>query len=230
MTFQYPFAFSFRDAPGFARFHVMPENAELLALLRGFEQGQQPFCYIWGAKGSGKTHLLQALCHDSASAVYLPLRELLPYGPACLDGLEQCRYLVLDDVDAIAGHAAWEEALFRLFMSQQAGSGTQGGKLCMAAEHNPQSLGLGLKDLQSRLQLALVYELKLLDDTARQQVLMARALERGIELKPEVAAFLLTHCPRGMTELLAMLEQLDTLSLAEKRRITIPFIKDRFAL
>lgn len=224
MNFQYPFAFSFRDAPGFTRFHLTPENAELVAMLRGFEQGPQAFCFLWGAKGSGKTHLLQALSHASETAVYLPLRDLLPHGPDCLQGLEQVAFLVVDDVDAIAGYPAWEEALFRLLLAWQA----TGGKLCMAAEHNPQSLALGLKDLQSRLQLALVYEVKPLDDAARQAVLMARARDRGIELKGEVAAFLLTRSPRGMADLLDILEQLDALSLAEKRRITIPFVKERF--
>lgn len=230
MSFQYPFPFSFRNAPGFERFHANTHNAELLALLRGLEQGPAVFCFLWGARGSGKTHLLQALCHASATAVYLPLRDLLPYGPHCLDGLERETFLVVDDVDCIAGHRDWEEAMLRLFMAQQADPDRGPGKLCMAAEHNPQSLGLGLKDLQSRLQLALVYEVKPLDDVARAQVLTARALERGIELKPEVVAFLLTRCARGMSELLAMLEQLDALSLSEKRRITIPFIKERFGL
>lgn len=226
MNFQLPFAFSFREAPGFAHFRVTPENAELVAMLRGFEQGPHAFCFLWGAAGSGKTHLLQALSHASDTAVYLPLRELLPHGPACLEGLERVGFLVVDDVDAIAGNAAWEEALFRLFMGLQ----SLAGKLCMAAEQNPQSLGLALQDLQSRLQLALVYEVKPLDDEARQAVLIARARDRGVELKPEVAAFLLTRSPRGMAELLDMLERLDSLSLAEKRRITIPFVKERFGL
>lgn len=224
MAFQYPFAFSFREESGFESFRSSAANAELLALLRGFEAGPQQFCFIWGAVGSGKTHLLQALCHESASAVYLPMSELAQYEPTCLDGLEHSTFLVFDDVDTVLGKLAWEEALFRLFNLQQG----RGGKLCMAASHNPLSLQASLPDLRSRLQLALVYELKPLDDNMRAQVLRERAALRGIGLGPDVLAFLLSRSPRGMDELMQMLGKLDTLSLAEKRRVTIPFVKDTF--
>ena len=224
MNFQYPFAFSFRAASGFDSFLVAPANTELLAMLHGFETGPQPFCFLWGAGGSGKTHLLQAMCHESSSAIYLPLKELAQHGPACLDGLADSGFLVFDDIDAVLGEPAWEEQLFSLFNLQQG----SGGKLCMAASGNPQSLQTCLPDLRSRLQLALVYELKALDEAARAEVVRERAALRGIELGPELLAFLLTRSPRGMDDLMQMLEKLDTLSLAEKRRITIPFIKDTF--
>jgi DnaA family protein len=223
-SFQYPFAFTFQDELTFGNFVAGASNAELLEFLPRFERGSVPFCYLWGRTGSGKTHLLQALSHASDTAVYLPLQQLQAYDASCLDGLEACDFLVFDDVQVVAGKRDWEEKLFYLFNAQQA----LGGKICMSASAAPLALPLQLADLKSRLQLALVYEVKPLDETDKQTALIQRAALRGIELKAEVATYLLSRSPRGMQELLAVLARLDTLSLAEKRRITIPFVKDIF--
>lgn len=223
-SFQLPFAFSFGQERSFDDFQVTPANAALVHYLRGFGSGTDQFCYLWGAAGSGKSHLLQALCNDSSDAVYLPLAQLRPHGPECLDGLGQYRFLVCDDLQAMAGERSWEEQLFGLFNALHA----SGGHLCVAAECNPAGLPLQLEDLRSRLQLSVIYEVQPLGEAGRLAVLLRRARERGIELKDEVAAYIMTRSPRGMPDLLDVLERLDTLSLAEKRRITIPFIRSIF--
>lgn len=56
-------------------------NASLLEhLSRQPEADGEPFLYLWGAPGSGRSHLLQAACHAASDrdlrALYLPLREL----------------------------------------------------------------------------------------------------------------------------------------------------------
>jgi DnaA family protein len=45
-------------------------------------------------------------------------------------------------------------------------------------------------------------------------------------LSEEVAKYILTHCPRHTRTLLAALDALDKASLAAKRRLTIPFVKE----
>jgi len=221
-SFQYPFAFSFQDELNFATFLVTAENAALVDFMQHFAAGTEQFCYLWGDSGAGKTHLLQALSHTSETAVYLPLQLLQEYGPASLDGLEAFSFLVLDDVQLIAGKRDWEEKLFYLFNALH----SKQGKLCLAANVNPASLSLVLADLKSRLQLAVIFEVKELHEAGKQQALVQQAAQRGIELKPEVASYIMSRNPRSMHELTAVLKQLDTLSLAEKRRITIPFVKD----
>lgn len=223
-SFQLPFAFSFREELDFDSFHATPANAALVHYLQGFGQGADQFCFLWGAAGAGKTHLLQALSHTSSTAVYLPLAQLLAHGPDSLAGLEAFAFLVLDDVQAVAGQRAWEEQLFQLFNALHA----QGARICMAADRNPAALPLTLADLRSRLQLSVVFEVQPLDEAGRLAVLLQRARQRGIELKDEVAAYIMSRSPRGMLDLLAVLDRLDTLSLAEKRRITIPFIRGIF--
>ncbi len=81
-------------------------NGELIAALRGGGSGP---LWLWGSEGSGKTHLLQAVCAAAASnaaaahaaAAYFPLERSLALPPAALAGFENCRVLCLDDVDAI---------------------------------------------------------------------------------------------------------------------------------
>jgi DnaA family protein len=224
-SFQLPFAFSFREELNFPSFRATPANAVLLQYLQGFGQGQDQFCFLWGLAGSGKSHLLQALCHDSPDAVYLPLAQLLAHGPHCLEGLDTFRFLVFDDVQVLAGQLEWQERLFQLFNALHA----QGGHICLAADRNPAALPLALADLRSRLQLSVVFEVQPLDEAGRLEVLLQRAHQRGIELKDDVAAYIMARSPRGMLDLLSVLDRLDMLSLAEKRRVTIPFIRSIFA-
>jgi DnaA family protein len=153
--------------------------------------------------------------------VYLPLAQLLDYGPATLEGLENFPLLVIDDVQAIAGNTAWEHRLFELFNAVHAGA----GHLCLAADQPAAQLPLQLADLRSRLQLCVAFEAHELDDAGKAQVLRQNAAQRGMELKEDAAHYLLLHAARGMHALMNVLDVLDRQSLAEQRRLSIPFIK-----
>ena len=103
----------------FANFYAGP-NEEVLAALQG--PGADPI-WVWGSAGSGKSHLLQALCAATAGpAAYIPLASIsagaaLP--PEALRGFADCGAVCVDDVDAAAGNLDWEQALFRLFNEAQ---------------------------------------------------------------------------------------------------------------
>ena len=72
---------------------------------------------------------------------------------------------------------------------------------------------------------ALIYQLESLDDTEKQQALIIQAQTRGLDLPEEVANYLLRHHSRDMRVLMALLQNLDKASLVEKRRLTIPFVR-----
>lgn len=220
-AFQLPFSFSFADTLRFATFHTTPAQAALVHYLQHFGAEPRQLAWLWGQRGVGKTHLLQSLCHLRKEAIYLPLPQLLEYGASCLDGLKGATFLVLDDVEVICGKREWEEQLFEVCNELL----SRNGQLCVAASAPPAQLPFSLKDLQSRMQLAVVHEVIELPDEAKITVLVERARERGIELKEEVVLYILARNQRNMHDLVAVLDKLDAQALAEQRRITIPFVK-----
>jgi DnaA family protein len=221
-SFQYPFDFAIQTELLFSNYFPAPANRALLHYLRNFAQGSERLCYLWGNTGSGKTHLLQALCQDSDKAVYIPLRQMLAYGSHTLDGLETLDTIVLDDLQVVAGNKEWEEKLLELFNAVQAAQ----GHLCFAATNQPTQLPLRLADLRSRLQLCVSFEVSENDDATKAAIIRSRAQQRGIELKEDVMQYIMLRNSRNLHDLMAILDKLDTLSLAEQRRVTIPFVRE----
>jgi DnaA family protein len=211
-----------RDSATFANF-LPGDNAAPLHLL---QQRTEPFVYLWGGIGSGRSHLLQAACHaetaHGGSPAYLPLAGLTQTGVELLEGLEQMSLVCLDDLQAVVGDKDWEESLFHLYNRVR----DAGGRLLAVADASPSALGIHLPDLRSRLSWGPVFQLQSLDDAGKLAALQLRAQARGMELGEEVGAYLLRRCPRDMRALFELLERLDQASLEAQRRLTIPFVRE----
>lgn len=226
MPAQLPLCLSLKDEASFDNFFP-GANTEIVAALQKAAANQgEKIIYLCGARGQGRSHLLQAACHEAArhklSAVYLPLNDLKNEPPEMLYGMEALDLICIDDLQLLAGMRAWEEAVFHLFNRVHDARGT----LILAGNDLPKSLPLTLPDLTSRLSWGVVYQLHPLTDNEKITVLIRRANARGIGLSEDVGKYLLSHCPRHMTTLLAALDTLDKASLAQQRRLTIPFVKE----
>jgi DnaA family protein len=53
-----------------------------------------------------------------------------------------------------------------------------------------------------------------------------RATARGMEMNDEVANFIINRSSRSAKELFSLLDVLDRKSLADKRKLTIPFVRE----
>ena len=196
--------------------------AGLTQLVR--EAGQAPL-WLLGPPGVGKTHLLQASCalagQRGLTSAYLPLASSKDLVPGLLAGLEQVDFVALDDVDAIAGQPAWEQALFTLYNELL----ELGGRLACSAQLPPAGVAFALPDLASRLSGCVVHRLQPLAERDQGLALQRRAAHRGLELPDETLSYLTRRAPRDFAALCRLLDELDTEALAAQRRLTVPFVR-----
>jgi DnaA family protein len=221
-----------RDASSFENYFVARNREAVERLQQAVRSlGDTPhapasWLYLWGESGTGKTHLLEAACRAAQeqgyAPLYVPLAEKAGFSTALLEDVEQVPLVCVDDVDAIAGDTTWEAALFALYEHLRA----HGGMLVLAASNSPAAIGLQLADLATRLAAGLVYQLQPLSDAEKISALRLRAQRRGLEMTEEVARYLLTRFPRDLHSLFALLDRLDSATLAAQRRLTIPFLRD----
>jgi DnaA-homolog protein len=186
--------------------------------------------YIWGAPGSGKSHILQACCQTniaSHNCSYVPLKLLQDYGPEILEGLEQQQLIALDDIDSIHGNEIWEEALFHFYNRIRDQNNSH---LIISGRDAPMNMPIKLLDLRSRLNCGLVMQIHELPDVEKIKILQLHAQNRGFALPTNVGHFLLNRCARDMHELLELLNRLDHASLIAQRKLTIPFVKQTLNL
>jgi DnaA family protein len=222
---QLPLRVQLRDDATFENFYstAIQEFANQIQLSAS-GLGEQSI-FISGPLGSGCSHLLQAACHEAESkglnSVYLPLDELVDYSPAIFESLEGLPVIALDNLQAIAGHADWEEALFHLFNRVR----DSGGRLLFAADKSPDELGIKLPDLHSRLVWGLVYQIDEPTTEFKESALQIRALNRGLDMSDEVAKYVVKNVEGHMENMFEALQQLDHASLSAKKKLTRPFVK-----
>lgn len=213
--------------PTLARFFAGPNEAALQHLRLAAGEGSSEATrspvptYLWGEPGSGKTHLLkavrQALREQGASVGWLDPSVAEPP-----DFSEDWAAIVMDDVHLY--DTAQQATAFNWFVNAiSPASGSQRWVLA-AGDLPPADLPLR-DDLRSRMGWGHVFQLQLLDETARRAVLRQEADARGVFLGDEVMDFMLKRFSRDLGSLMQLLDQLDAFALRTQRAITIPLLK-----
>jgi DnaA family protein len=184
------------------------------------------FIFLFGGEGSGKTHLLNALCHQTRErqerAFYLSLKHLPKDAITSLQGLEKLDLVCVDDLHVIAADKAWEEALFHCFNRIRQAN----GRLLVSSRKRLSALKLGLPDLVSRLAWGLRLPLLPLADQDKLAVINLLTTALGFSLPEEVLFYLLKHQDRSMAGLIHTVENLHQAALTHKRRITVPLARE----
>lgn len=195
-------------------------NAAALAHLRGLPKGAPPV-FLWGPAGSGKTHALRALAHEwqlgGAQVGWYDADTGLPWElPA------QPSLLLFDDCqrfDPFQQHAA-----FALFVE----AATEGLTVVSTGTAPPIDLMLR-EDLRTRLGWGPTFALTPLSEAETRAALRREGDRRGLLLNDEVIDYLLTRFARDLKHLMGLLLRLDDFSMAYKRAITIPLLKQMLA-
>ena len=198
-------------------------NDEVVAHLRAFAMRAPsadaiatPSILLWGAPGSGRTHLLRATL---AEANLAGRTATLLHPDAIPHAADRDALYAVDDVDRLAPGAQGD--LFTLYNACR----DAGAQLLLTAGL-PASMAPLRDDLRTRIGAGLVLEVRPLDDTEKPFALAAYAREQGFRLSADVIGYLLTRGRRDMGALLAYLRALDRYSLATKRPVTVPLVRE----
>ena len=226
---QIPLQFEFRANQTFDDYFP-GSNLEIVThLQKSIINQAQDQVFIWGESGLGKSHLLQACCHQAQSiglsSFYFALTPSDLPDASLLSGLDEFDLVCFDNIDQIVGHEDWELAFFSFYNLQR----DQGHTLILSANCPPNDIAVKLPDLKTRLNWGLTLKILPLTDEDKIAALIFKADQMGFEITPKAVRFLLTHTNRDLSSLWTLLTKLDQASLAAKRKLTIPFLKQILA-
>jgi chromosomal replication initiator protein len=192
--------------------------------------------FIYGGVGLGKTHLVNAIGHQSAQrsglkVVYLSsesfMNELI--GSLRRDKMDEFKkkfrnvdILILDDVQFIAGKERTQEEFFHTFNSLYESH----KQIVITSDKFPKEIP-GIEDrLRNRFEWGLIADIQPPDMETRVAILQKKAENEGVQLPHDVAFFLASNIDSNVRELEGSLTRLGAFSSLTKATITVELAKD----
>lgn len=215
---QLPLALKPPRRPRFENFVVGANQAVVATLAEGVEPGG--WYFVAGAGGSGRTHLLSAFfadrCRRRDQAHFIGLGR--PEQRMLLD-LAEADWVVIDDVDTLAGDESGERALFNALNRWRQ---VRTGVVMSGAGRD----GFELPDLRSRLGQATRLTLKPLEESELAELIRRLAGEHEVALGRGVVDYILSRAPRNAGRMAELVEAAAHRALTERRTLSVPLVRD----
>ncbi len=189
--------------------------------------------FISGGTGSGKTHLLMAMGNEASQhgrdTLYISCKEWIQklnsttpeQGLVWADEVSRHQLLLMDDVDCLTGMPQAQEILYQVYNTLR----DNGDRLALTSLLPPGQLKETESYLKSRFQWGLTVGLDILSEDALTSVLLKLGKDRGLELPERVVNFLIQRLPRDYPSLKSAIEKINTKSLQEKKKVSLPLVK-----
>ncbi|MEL7344617.1 MAG: chromosomal replication initiator DnaA [Pseudomonadota bacterium] len=190
-------------------FFVSASNAVAVAQLDQPGAWPDHRLILVGPSGAGKTHLAQVWREANRAVV-------LKKAPDDVMDAVAAPALVLEDAEG----GGQEEALFHLLNAARAAA----TPLLITARSAPRHWGLALADLKSRLEATSTATIAPPDDALLSALLVKLFADRQIMVAPKVIAFALPRVERSFAAAQDLVAEVDRLSLAERRAVTVPVL------
>ena len=221
---QHQLALPFSFRPSFDRgdFVITQANENAVHWIDRWPQWNGPFLSLYGPAGCGKSHLAHIWQQATKAKTLTPDQIKTVISKTFLaDGLR----LVIDGVIPEQLTIEAQEQILHLYNWVR----ETRGFLLFTSQQPPSKWPLAIPDLHSRLKTVPAIEMALPDDALFQAVAMKLTADRQINIKPEVLHFAILRLDRRFDSLQNFIALLDKKSMAEKRPITIPFVKQVLA-
>lgn len=219
---QIPLDLGSRSASGREDFLISDSNAAAVNLIDRWPDWHSPFLIISGPAASGKSHLAAVWRAQAQAEIIRP--EMLLSRPAeqiAAAGL----HIVLDGIDPWLGDREAETALFHLyniFWSEKRSA-------LVTMRMAPAQTAFSVPDLASRIRSCLTASISAPDDELLSAVLIKLFHDRQLQVNDDIIRYILPRMERSFAVAREIVERADRLSLARKKPVTLPLMRDALA-
>ena len=225
-TSQLALNFPHRPSLGREDFMVADCNKEAVGTIDLWPNWPYFAICIYGPEGCGKTHLANVFAQMVALQTAHPYR--IPFIKAANltkdlthTLFETSPQIVIEDLQNLTN----QEALFHRYNTYR----DLGGNILFTATAAPARLNFSLPDLRSRMNIVPALEIKAPDDDLLMALLLKLFTDRQITPSPELLDYLLKNMQRSFSYARKLVEEIDNISLAKKRAISLAIAKEAIA-
>jgi len=169
--------------------------------------------FLVGEEGSGKTHLVK-IWQKKSNALALSIGDILNHG---FNNIEVSCFIF----ENIHRYGQYSEDILHLVNFCL----NNNKFLFITSLTNVDSINIKLQDLTSRLKSATNISLLGPDQEVTSQILMKYFSDRQIKIDHKIIKYLSVRVPRSYPAIKKVIEDIDYISLTNKKPITIPFLQ-----
>ncbi|MBW0454607.1 MAG: DnaA regulatory inactivator Hda [Candidatus Kinetoplastibacterium crithidii] len=202
--------------------YILGINTEAVHAAKSIKGGRA--LYIWGDKGSGKSHILQAITNERNSTYINHTNCYKIFNLAINNEVESLPKLIaIDDVHLL--NNSQQSGLFSLYNRWRELSQTEKSfAMILSGDKKPILMNVR-EDLKTRLGWDISFRIEPLSDKDKLNALKTLGNKLGIRNLDNVIQWMLKYCNRDIKYLMNLLTLLNKYSISTKRPITINLLR-----
>ncbi len=223
---QLPLALELDPFLGKEDFMVSACNAEAYKMVESWPEWPFFAICLYGPEGCGKTHLAHIFADNVSVATHFPYKipsikakDIRFETPPALFEKHNC--LIVENLSAETDN----EALFHLYNLYR----NEGGFILFTSEQAPARINFALPDLRSRMNIVPAIEIKEPDDSLLSALIVKLFTDRQITTSEETLSYILQNMQRSYAYARKLVAEIDSISLARKRAVSVPLVKEAIA-
>ena len=210
LIFKFPFLKRYYEQD----FFVATNNFTAYKLIDSWPSWPGKWLNIYGASGSGKTHLAKIL---EKKIEKIELIDAFNINDSIIKDLDNIDCLIIDNFDNNI-----EEKLFYTILNQ---SRQLDNYILIISNPSIKNISFKLKDLKSRINSFLFIGIELPTDELLKVIISKTLSEKQISINPKISDFIINNVERSYEKMFKFLKEVDELSLSTGKSININLIK-----
>ena len=210
LIFKFPFSKKYYEQD----FFISSNNFSAFKLIESWPSWPGKWLNIFGASGSGKTHLAKILEKKINKIQLIEAKEV---NNEFVQNLNDYNCLIIDNFN----NNIDEKLLYSIFNQSK-----QLENFILINSINPiKNFNFSLKDLQSRINSFLFIGIELPTDDLLKVIISKTLSDKQISINPKISDFIIKNVERSYEKMIKFLKEVDELSLSTGKSININLIK-----